>query len=139
MKHAIVLQAFNLAKGHSINSKNLNWKSIEEDILQQANQLNSEKDLYNILQTLINRLEDQHSYLITAEGKRWQKVAKISRGVTKNRVHLDELRNAKIAYIEVNPMSSSMELEMNTYAENLYNTIILSYKIDMTVWNVLSF
>jgi carboxyl-terminal processing protease len=134
MNRTIVLQALDIAKEHSINTKNLNWMSIEKDILQQSNQLISEKDLYKILQSLINRLEDKHSYLITADGKRWQKTTKTSRVVTENSLPLNKLRNAKIAYIDIKPMSSAKKLNMNTYAEKLYNTIISSYKIDMTGW-----
>ena len=134
INRTIVLQALNIVKEHSINSKNLNWTFIEKDILKQSNQLKSEEDLYKVLQNLINHLDDKHSYLITANGKRWQKITKTNSVLVENRLPINKLKDTKIAYISIEPMSSAKKLDMNTYAEKLYNTIISSYTTDMTGW-----
>ena len=134
MTRIIVFQALDIAKENSINTKKLNWTIIEQEIIQQLNQINSEKDLYETLQNLINRLQDNHSYLITADGKRWQESTKADRVVIEKRLPFNKLKNEQIAYIEVKPMSSTNKFAMDTYAENLYNTIISSYRTDMTGW-----
>ena len=132
--HSIVMETFDIAKKHSINSNKIKWLAIEEEVSQLVKQLNSEKDLYNILQTIINRLQDRHSYLITANGERWQKRIIPGKVITKNYLPLDKLRRAKIAYIEVNPISSAIKQDMDTYAKKLYSTIVSSYRKDMTGW-----
>lgn len=132
-KH-IVSQALKITKEHAIHSETLDWSSIEQDVLQQADQVSSEKELYQVLQMLINRLGDNHSFLLTAEGKRWQRVEKKTPAETKRTEPRAKLRNAKIAYIEVNPMSSAAKQDMKTYAQTLYQTIIAAYHEDMTGW-----
>lgn len=131
---SIVLQALNIAKKYSINSNILNWPSIETEVLQHAKHLSSEKDLYNTLQYLLNRLKDKHSYLITADGKRWQKSKEPGKVIKKSSLPLQKLQKAKIVYINVEPLTSSIKIDMDTYAKNLYRTIISSYKEDMTGW-----
>ena len=71
INRTIVLQALNIVKEHSINSKNLNWTFIEKDILKQSNQLKSEEDLYKVLQNLINHLDDK-----LFNNSKWKTLAK---------------------------------------------------------------
>lgn len=130
----IVLQAINIAERHSIYSARQNWPEIKKEILPMVNRADSEDDLFRILQRLIDRLNDNHSFLLTPGGKRWGKKSVSGDMGLKNLIPLEKLKDEKIAYIDVNPMSSAVKTNMKTYAGELFHRIASSFKKDMTGW-----
>jgi len=129
-----VQQAIGIAKAHSINTKRLDWPAIEKDIHRKAGGLCSEKDIYPVLQALVDRLEDRHSYVITAGGERWHKLSEEIRTDSEMVPPPEQFKKLKIAYVAVNPMSSAGKNRMDAYADDLFHAILSACQKDMTGW-----
>lgn len=126
----IVIQALKIVKEHSINSSKLNWDLIKREAIK----IKSDDDLCNVLQMLIDQLKDNHSYLIKADGKRWLTIKNDKKKDSEIIIPYEKLKDNNIAYILVNPMSSTNDLDKDEYAQKLYDRIYSSYKSDMNGW-----
>ncbi|MGD8781669.1 MAG: S41 family peptidase [Ignavibacteria bacterium] len=130
----VISQALEITMEHSINSNSLNKAEIKKEIMQRAEEVNSDDKLYEVLQILIDSLKDNHSFLITADGNRWQRVDRTQEKTEEGSIPKEKLRDKRIAYVNVAPMSSASKIDKNAYADKLYNKIIDAYSHDMTGW-----
>ncbi len=124
-------EALEIVQQHSINRNRLDWGSIEQELGQRAGTVRTEAELYDALQDILDRLDDGHSFLRTAEGRRW-------RTAESGTVDTDPKPTAwpepTIIHIDVTTMSSAAGNDMSAYADRLYLEIMQAYRPDMSGW-----
>ncbi len=122
-------ETYTLVKNNSINRQKANWNVLSADLLKRASDIDSESKFYTLVQELLDSLHDNHSYLTTHTGKRWQKIQRLFNP----KYEFDDtvnLAKSGIAFIKVNPSSGDLQKDCNT----LYNLIHNSYSSDMEGW-----
>lgn len=127
---AVLIEAYDIVRVNALKSDNLDWTGIYEELMRQAPGIQDEASLFNTLQNMLDKLDDNHSFLRTADGRRWRPVTQ-ELSVMPAYTPCEE---PNIAYIEVCNTVSGNDEDMRAYADSLYTKIVTACKPGQIGW-----